>query len=96
MRLEELKQKLHLQSGYVPTLVEWAEAVGTSCHVLQSRLHLGMKSREKMIYANLRLVVYIAKNYQGMGISLQDLLQVLLKILPAVDISTNSLLTSLW
>ncbi|CAN6462266.1 unnamed protein product [Victoria cruziana] len=75
MRLEELKQKLHLQSGYVPTLVEWAEAVGTSCHVLQSRLHLGMKSREKMIYANLRLVVYIAKNYQGMGISLQDLLQ---------------------
>ncbi|KAF3784148.1 RNA polymerase sigma factor [Nymphaea thermarum] len=75
MKLEELKQQLHLQSGRVPTLVEWAEAVGTSCHVLQSRLHLGMKSRDKMIYANLRLVVYIAKSYQGMGISLQDLLQ---------------------
>ncbi|KAK6140236.1 hypothetical protein DH2020_026034 [Rehmannia glutinosa] len=58
-----------------PTLVEWAEAAGTSCHVLQSQVHCGNSSRDKLIYANFRMVVHIAKQYQGRGLSLQDLLQ---------------------
>lgn len=74
-RLEEVKQRLQLQFGCEPTLVEWAEAVGMNCRILQSCLHSGNRSREKMIYANFRLVVHVAKQYQGRGLSLQDLLQ---------------------
>ena len=75
MRLEEVKGNLHSQFGREPTLVEWAEAVGMTCHVLQSCLHSGNRSRERMIYANFRLVVHVAKQYQGKGINIQDLLQ---------------------
>ncbi|XXG40584.1 hypothetical protein AAC387_Pa01g1265 [Persea americana] len=75
MKLEEVKQKLQLQFGHEPTLVEWAEAVGMNCRDLQSCLHSGNRSREKMIYANSRLVVHVAKQFQNRGLSLQDLLQ---------------------
>lgn len=76
MKLEEVKQKLQLQFGREPTLVEWAEAVGMNCRDLQSCLHSSNRSREKMIYANSRLVVHVAKQFQNRGLSLQDLLQV--------------------
>ncbi|KAI3917117.1 hypothetical protein MKX01_003566 [Papaver californicum] len=74
-RLEEVKQRLQSQFDREPTVVEWAEAVGMSCGTLQLHLHLGHRSREKMIYSNLRMVVHVAKNYQGKGMNLQDLLQ---------------------
>ncbi|XP_043699354.1 RNA polymerase sigma factor sigF, chloroplastic isoform X2 [Telopea speciosissima] len=76
LRLEEVKQRLQSQFERQPTLVEWAEAVGMSCQVLQSHIISGNRSREKMIFANLRMVVHVAKKYQGRGLSLQDLLQV--------------------
>lgn len=75
MRLEEVQQRLRLQFDREPTLSEWAEAVGMSCQVLQSCLSSGKRSREKMINANLRLVVHVAKQYGGNGLSMQDLLQ---------------------
>ncbi|XWS66861.1 hypothetical protein CRYUN_Cryun05aG0237300 [Craigia yunnanensis] len=74
-RLVKVKRKLQSQFGREPTLVEWAEAMGLSCSALQAELHFGNRSREKLIYANLRMVVHIAKQYQGRGLSLQDLLQ---------------------
>ncbi|KAE9590916.1 putative RNA polymerase sigma-70 like domain, RNA polymerase sigma factor, SigB/C/D/F, plastid [Lupinus albus] len=74
-RLEEVKMKLQSQFGRQPTLAEWAESVGLSCQALQTRLDCGYRSREKLITANLRMVVHIAKNYLGRGLSLQDLLQ---------------------
>ncbi|KAH7553563.1 hypothetical protein JRO89_XS12G0027100 [Xanthoceras sorbifolium] len=77
MKLEKVKGELQSQFGREPTLLEWAEAVGISCQVLQSELHAGNSSREKLINANLRLVVHVAKQYQGRGLHLQDLLQFL-------------------
>ncbi|CAL0309889.1 unnamed protein product [Lupinus luteus] len=74
-RLEEVKMKLQSQFGRQPTLAEWAECVGLSCQALQTRLDCGNRSREKLITANLRMVVHIAKTYLGRGLSLQDLLQ---------------------
>lgn len=70
--------KIRLQSQFdrEPTLVEWAEAVGMSHKVLQLHVQSGHQSREKLIFANFRMVVHIAKQYQGRGLSLQDLLQV--------------------
>ncbi|KAB2035084.1 hypothetical protein ES319_D04G127700v1 [Gossypium barbadense] len=74
-RLVKEKSKLQSQFGREPTLVEWAEAMGLSCSALQAELQSGKRSREKLIHANLRMVVHIAKQYQGRGLSLQDLLQ---------------------
>ncbi|KAB2087257.1 hypothetical protein ES319_A04G090600v1 [Gossypium barbadense] len=74
-RLAKVKSKLQSQFGREPTLVEWAEAMGLSCSALQAELQSGKRSREKLIHANLRMVVHIAKQYQGRGLSLQDLLQ---------------------
>ncbi|KAL3536255.1 hypothetical protein ACH5RR_004716 [Cinchona calisaya] len=76
MKLEEVKSRLHSQFSREPTLVEWAEAVSVSCRALQTQLHSGNRSREKLIRANYRMVVHIAKLYLGRGLSLQDLLQV--------------------
>ncbi|XP_061345786.1 RNA polymerase sigma factor sigF, chloroplastic-like isoform X2 [Gastrolobium bilobum] len=75
LRLEEVKIKLQSQFGREPTLAEWADGVGLSCHALQTQLHCGNRSKEKLIHANLRMVFHIAKHYQGRGLSLQDLLQ---------------------
>ncbi|CAL0316954.1 unnamed protein product [Lupinus luteus] len=75
MRLEEVKTRLQSQFGEEPTIAKWAEGVGLSTRVLQTKLHFGNRSREKLIQANLRLVVHIAKSYQGRGLSLMDLVQ---------------------
>lgn len=75
-KLKETKVKLQCQFGREPTFSEWADGVGLSRRVLQSRLHSGNKSKDKLIRANLRLVLHIAKTYQGRGLNLQDLLQV--------------------
>lgn len=77
MILDNVKVRLQSQFGREPTLVEWAEALGLTCQRLQSQLNAFQISREKLINANLRMVVHIAKQYQGRGLSLHDLLQVM-------------------
>lgn len=57
-------------------MAEWAEGAGLKCRALQMKLRCGNRSREKLIKANLRMVLHVAKTYQGRGLSLQDLLQV--------------------
>ncbi|TKY62134.1 RNA polymerase sigma factor sigF [Spatholobus suberectus] len=74
-RLEEVKIRLQSQLRREPTLAEWADVAGLSCYALQTQLHCGNRSKEKLFHANLRMVVHIAKHYQGRGLSLQDLLQ---------------------
>ncbi|XP_016487689.1 RNA polymerase sigma factor sigF, chloroplastic [Nicotiana tabacum] len=75
MKLQEVKHRLQTQFDREPTLIEWAEAAGLTSRELQSQLRSGKSSRDKLINANLRMVVHIAKQYQGRGLSLQDLLQ---------------------
>ncbi|KAK4396369.1 RNA polymerase sigma factor sigF, chloroplastic [Sesamum angolense] len=70
-----MKSRLKVQFSREPTIVEWAAAAGISCQALQSQIHCGNSSRQKLICANFRMVVHIAKQYQGRGLSLQDLLQ---------------------
>ncbi|CAH8363219.1 unnamed protein product [Eruca vesicaria subsp. sativa] len=76
IKLEKVKTKLESQNGREPTIAEWAEALWLSGPVLKSEIYRGRSSREKLITANLRLVVHIAKQYQNRGLNFQDLLQV--------------------
>ncbi|KAE8666249.1 hypothetical protein F3Y22_tig00112503pilonHSYRG00130 [Hibiscus syriacus] len=70
-----VKRKLQSQFGHEPTLDEWAEVMGLNCSALQAELRTRNKSRDKLIYANFRMVVHVAKQYQGRGLNLPDLLQ---------------------
>ncbi|KAG6558042.1 hypothetical protein Mapa_000222 [Marchantia paleacea] len=75
LRVESVKNDLREQMGREPTLMEWAKAVGTERHSLESRIKSGQACKDRMVNSNLRLVVSIAKRYQGRGMTIQDLIQ---------------------
>jgi len=52
-----------------------AEIIGEDRARLESQIAVGECAREELIIANTRLVVSIAKSYQGRGLSLADLIQ---------------------
>ncbi|XP_062213896.1 RNA polymerase sigma factor sigF, chloroplastic-like [Phragmites australis] len=75
MKLEEAQRKLQVQCGREPTVAEWAQAVGMSCRELQSSISTGRRCREKMARSNFRLVIHVARKYEGYGLDIQDLVQ---------------------
>ena len=75
MALQELKQTLTQTLGREPTLAEWSEQAGLGPEDLQHQLEEGQLAKQKMIEANLRLVVSVAKKYQKRNLELLDLIQ---------------------
>ena len=53
----------------------WAEVVGCDVKELDKTQKSGIRAKEHMIKANLRLVVSVAKKYQNRGLELLDLIQ---------------------
>jgi len=53
----------------------WAEAVGCDVKEIERVQKNGIRAKEHMIKANLRLVVSVAKKYQNRGLELLDLIQ---------------------
>lgn len=75
VKLEDASSQLVDALGREPTLTEWAEAVGVTPHALEAALDEGQRAKQKMVEANLRLVVSIAKKYINHNVELLDLIQ---------------------
>ncbi|KAF8412581.1 hypothetical protein HHK36_000550 [Tetracentron sinense] len=75
LKLEKLHEELGERCGGQPTFAQWAAAAGVDQKTLRKRLNYGILCKDKMIKSNIRLVISIAKNYQGSGMNLQDLVQ---------------------
>jgi RNA polymerase nonessential primary-like sigma factor len=75
MLLQGVKQSLEQSLNRSPTLGEWAIESTLSEAELDRLLRQGHRAKQKMIEANLRLVVAIAKKYQKRNLEFLDLIQ---------------------
>jgi RNA polymerase nonessential primary-like sigma factor len=75
MGLLELRDNLESELEHEPSYEAWAEAADISVPELKQAMRNGERSKRKMIEANLRLVVAIAKKYQKRNLEFLDLIQ---------------------
>jgi RNA polymerase nonessential primary-like sigma factor len=76
MQLEELREELTMRAGGCePDEEQLAAAAQLTAAQLRRRLQLGRRAKERMVAANLRLVVSVAKKYTRRNMELLDLIQ---------------------
>ena len=75
MAIEQQRQAIALQLNREPTARELATSLGQSEAEVELILHQGERAKQKMVTANLRLVVAIAKKYQNRNLEFLDLIQ---------------------
>jgi RNA polymerase nonessential primary-like sigma factor len=73
--LANVKTALTEKLGREPSLTEWAQAANTDVLQLQRTIASGELAKRRMVEANLRLVVSVAKKYIKRNIDLLDLIQ---------------------
>jgi len=75
MVLENLETELESDLGEKPEINLFAEKAGISPIQLKKKLKSGRRAKERMVAANLRLVVSVAKKYTKRNMELLDLIQ---------------------
>ncbi|MBW4562933.1 MAG: RpoD/SigA family RNA polymerase sigma factor [Mojavia pulchra JT2-VF2] len=75
MHLLAAKDEMAVNLKQEPTLQEWAAQINLSVEVLQQQINRGQQAKRRMIQANLRLVVAIAKKYQKRNLEFLDVIQ---------------------
>ena len=75
MTLLDAKEALAKKLDREPSLPEWADHVQQSETEVKQTVTQGKRAKQKMIEANLRLVVAIAKKYQKRNMEFLDLIQ---------------------
>ena len=75
MVLENLESELQSDLGRKPEINLFAEKAGLSPVQLKKKLKSGKRAKERMVAANLRLVVSVAKKYTKRNMELLDLIQ---------------------
>jgi RNA polymerase nonessential primary-like sigma factor len=73
--LKEVKEELEEQLGRELVFAEWANAAQIEPDELQQAIDVGEMAKRKMVEANLRLVVSVAKKYIKRNVDLLDLIQ---------------------
>ncbi|MEA5582499.1 RNA polymerase sigma factor, RpoD/SigA family [Nodularia harveyana UHCC-0300] len=74
-KLHEVRDSLINQLGRQPSLEEWAVATNLAVTELNDAIADGETAKRKMVEANLRLVVSVAKKYIKRNVDLLDLIQ---------------------
>jgi len=75
MLLENIELELESDIGEKPDINLFAEKAGISIIQLKKKLKSGRRAKERMVAANLRLVVSVAKKYTKRNMELLDLIQ---------------------
>ncbi|XP_016487978.1 RNA polymerase sigma factor sigC-like [Nicotiana tabacum] len=73
--LERIRSILEEETGRVASFSSWAEAAGVEQKELQQRLHFGWYCRDELLKSTRSLVLYLARNYRGLGVAFEDLIQ---------------------
>jgi RNA polymerase nonessential primary-like sigma factor len=75
-QLNEIAEELTMRSGGItPSDEAWAADAGLTLHQLKRRLRIGTRAKQRMVTANLRLVVTVARKYSSQQLELEDLIQ---------------------
>jgi len=77
MKWEEIRDELESELLRPPTYLEWAEKIkaGMTVTQIKKQIRRSLRAKAALTESNLRLVISIAKRYQGRGLNMQDLCQ---------------------
>merc|ERR1711943_165896 len=75
MEVERAEQEIFELTGDKPKIDELAEKLNLPATQIKKRLRAGQRAKERMVAANLRLVVSVAKKYTKRNMELLDLIQ---------------------
>ena len=75
MEVERAELEIIELTGDKPSIDELSNKLNLSISTIKKRLRAGQRAKERMVAANLRLVVSVAKKYTKRNMELLDLIQ---------------------